>query len=124
MNAEIVRATHVAMHHESYRKQSALARIEDHRTDGRRGRSTAFHNFDPGLLDEMQRLIADIGDLKDSADPLPQAHLPKVDHLTVSFQAWRSTYLQRDCRHRLVGPDQQRSNANNQHAAQQDDWKW
>jgi hypothetical protein len=64
VHAKIVRTTHRTMHHERHRQRSLLTGHEDHRTDGRHGRSTSRRDFDVRLLFEAQRRSAGIGDFK------------------------------------------------------------
>ena len=50
VHAEVMRAAHVAVHHEAHRQFGALAGLDRHRTDDGRGWSTALHDFDKGRL--------------------------------------------------------------------------
>ncbi len=54
-------AAHVSVHVKNYRNLGAFAWLDDHRTDGRKGRSTALHNFNIGSIRNFQLLITDVG---------------------------------------------------------------
>ena len=60
MDAEVMLAAHVAVHHELQNQAGALAGLEGHRTDDRSGRSTSLYDFDVGLLAEDERLITNV----------------------------------------------------------------
>lgn len=64
MNAKVMQAAHLAVHHKRHRHSGFLARLEDRRTDGRNGRSTARLDFYIRLLSKAQRLIAGVGNLE------------------------------------------------------------
>jgi hypothetical protein len=93
MHAEVVQAAHIAMHHKRHRHCGLLSRLEDRRTDGRNGRSTANLDFDEGLRGEAQRLIAGVRDLERYADGLAQLHIAQIDFLPVSHQFRCAAYL-------------------------------
>ncbi len=51
VHGKIVRAFHSFMHHENVGSYDrALTRLEDHRTDGQRRRSTPLQNLDIGFF--------------------------------------------------------------------------
>jgi len=87
MYPEIVHAFHTFVHHEAHRNGGLLARIKDHRTDGRYRRSAAFQNFYVWLFAELQRLIADIGQLKRYGNSLAQRDISQIHLILVHFQA-------------------------------------
>ena len=64
MQPEIVLPAHIAVHQEFHRYARAFTWLEDHRTDGRGGRSTPLLDFDVGILGETQGSVTCIGKLK------------------------------------------------------------
>ena len=64
MHPEVVRATHIAVHHKRHRHSGFLAWLEDRRTDSRNRRSTPGLDFYIRVLREAQRLIAIVGYLE------------------------------------------------------------
>ncbi len=75
MHAEIVLATHVAMHHKLHRKLSGLTRLEDHRTDGWRGGSAPLFDFNVRGLTKVERPASGISDGKGGRDRLPKFNI-------------------------------------------------
>ncbi len=61
MQAEIVHAAHVAVHHVLHRDYGAFTRVEGHRTDDRGWGSATLQYLDVRHFGEAQRLVADIG---------------------------------------------------------------
>lgn len=70
MHAEVVLATHIAVHHKLDVHRCLLTGIKDHRTDGRCGRSTPLDNFDVWRLSEAQWLFTDVCHFKLGLDGL------------------------------------------------------
>jgi hypothetical protein len=64
MHAEVVLAFHASVHHETHREGRLLARLEDHRTDGRDRRSAALDDFYEGFLAKAQGYVASIRQLE------------------------------------------------------------
>ena len=62
MQAEIVLAAHIAVHHVFHRDHGAFTRLEGHRTDGRCGGSAPLLNFDKRRFGKAKWLVANIGD--------------------------------------------------------------
>lgn len=61
VDAEIVEAAHVAVHHELHREGRAFTGVEGHRTDGWSGRSAPRGDFDVRLAGDAERFIAHVG---------------------------------------------------------------
>ena len=86
VQAEIMPAAHIPMHQIFHRNHGAFTGLDDHRTDGRRGRSTPFPNFDVRLFGEAQRPVPHVGDVDIVADQASQLNLTVVDEVRFNFQ--------------------------------------
>ncbi len=80
MHSIIMRSTHPRVHHERARLDvGALARLQDHRTDGQCRRSAPLQDFNIRLLAETQDSIADIGNLDPERLIITKLHVALID---------------------------------------------
>jgi len=93
VHPEIVHAAHGTVHHKLHREGCGLAGLEDHRTDGRCGRSAPLDDFDVWRFIEPEGLVAHIGQAERCLDSLTKFYITKVYLLPVGFQAGGTLYL-------------------------------
>lgn len=55
-----MQTAHIAVHHKLHRKGSTIARLKDHRTDGRGRRSATLQDFNIRSLYQPQGLVAGV----------------------------------------------------------------
>jgi hypothetical protein len=123
MNAKIVHAIHAFVHGELHRQNGAFARLQSHRTDGKRRRSTALYDFDVGILGKSQGLISHIRDLKGDLSGLVEFHITQVNFFLVHLQAGRSSHLE-GCFRRGILAQGQKSQTYQQHTTQgKENWQ-
>ena len=72
-------AAHVAVHHETHGDGRRFTRVEHHRTDGGRGRSTPLDNFHVRRFSETQLLVADVGDVERDLHRLAEADVAEIN---------------------------------------------
>ncbi len=85
VQAEIVLAAHVAVHHVFQRDSGAFTRLEGHRTDGRGGRSAPLLYFYIRRFGKAQGLVANIGDPDVIFDRGAKLQVTMIDLLFFDF---------------------------------------
>jgi hypothetical protein len=117
VNAKIVHAIHAFVHGELHRQRGGFARLQSHRTDGKRRRSTALYDFDVGILGKSQRLISHICDLKGDLSELVEFHITQINYFLIHLQAWCASHLDGGFRRGILAQGQE-SQAYQQHTTQ------
>jgi hypothetical protein len=107
VNAKVVPAAHVAVHHELHLQERALAWLEGRRTDGRDGRSTPLDDFGIRRFRHAQRLVAHVRQDEGNLHRLAERNLAEVDDFTVDLQARLSADLDGNSPCALVAKKQQ-----------------
>ncbi len=90
MQAEVMLAAHIPVHHILHGNGGAFTRLEGHRTDDRAGGSAALLDFDVRRFAKLERLIAYIRDPDGIGDRDAQFYLAVVDGVLRDFQARRA----------------------------------
>ncbi len=79
---------HIPVHHELHADGCALPRFEDHRTDGRRRRSTALLDFDVRCFFESQIPGTGIGNQELCGHRRSELNVAVIHRLTVEGETW------------------------------------
>ncbi len=97
MDAEVMRSTHVARHHEPQGQDRAVARGEHPRPDGGRRWTAAFDDLYVRMLGEPQRPVAHIPQNERGLGPLSQRHGTEIHTVSV-YREHRGSGLVRQWR--------------------------